>query len=63
MNVYMQPKSPLNINLGETQSPNNSRNTRILYPSKDGSHEVETDVEAIWEVENQSGDTLPVENI
>lgn len=62
MNVYMQPESPLNLNLGATQSPKNSSNTIILFPSKDASHEAEIDVEAIQEAENQSGDTLPVEN-
>jgi len=62
MNDYMQPKSLLNLNLGENQSPKNSGYTRILSPPKDVSREAETNAEAIREVENQPGDTLPVEN-
>jgi len=62
MNVYMQLESLLNLNLGITQSPKNSGDTRILSPLKDANREAETDAEAIQEEENQSGDMLPVEN-
>ena len=47
MNVYMKLEGLLNINLGETRSPGNSRYTIILSPSKDASLESETDSEAI----------------
>ena len=62
MNDYMQPESPLNLNLGATQSPEIVGDNKILSPLKDASHEVEIDGEAIWEVVHQFGDTLPVEN-
>jgi len=62
MNDYMQPESSLNINIGVIQSLENSGNTRTLSPLKYVSHEEETDAEATREAENQSGDTLQVEN-
>jgi len=62
MNVYMQPKEPLNPNLGEAQSPVNSGHTGILPSPKDTNQEEEVDTDAIQELENQSDDTLPVEN-
>ena len=58
----MQPESPINLNLGATQSLGNAGDTISLSPSKDANHEVETNVEAIREAVHQFGDTLPVEN-
>lgn len=62
MNVYIEPEGLLNISLGETQSPENYGDTKILSPSKDTNCKAEIDIEVIQELENQSGDMLLVEN-
>lgn len=62
MNVYIQPEGSLNINLGETQSPRNFGYNRIMYSSKYTNCEEKIETEALQKLENQYGDTFPVEN-
>jgi len=61
MNDFIQPESPLNLNLGATQSLENSGHDRII--SENVSCEVETRAKAIQEEVNQPGDMPPREPI
>lgn len=61
MNVYMQLEELLNPNLGETQSPRNFGYSRILPCPKYRNQQEEVDTEVIRESDNQSGDTVLLE--
>lgn len=59
MNDFIQPKSPLNFNIGATQSIENSSHDKII--SENVICEEETRAEATQEEVNQPGDMPPGE--